>query len=121
MTRVVSLGGFADLPAEIRAGYVQIAALRAGADLTDSLVPAFFRRATAPVTMTLATMFVAGLPRPTLESLPTRPTGSPPCRTCGEHLAALRVPLVARVGDADVAVPPALRLEFLVQPGRRAA
>jgi 3-oxoadipate enol-lactonase len=116
--RVVSLGGLAELPAEAKAGFRGFAAaLRAGQSLDGVATQRFLSPAFATEHPDACARVEGWMHATTPENLARELDAMADAPSLLEGLASFEGTLVARVGELDVAVPPALS-EAMVSKAR---
>ena len=104
---IVSLGGFATLDEADRAAKRQLAfALRAGTDLSDAAPGLLLAPATIAARQDLVADVKGWLAATSPENLAAEQEAVAACEDLRPALCALGVPVLARVGALDVAIPP---------------
>jgi 3-oxoadipate enol-lactonase len=107
VTHVIALGGMATLPTDAREGQRQMAAgLRGGVDLVAIVVEKLFSPGYAATHPEVVPMVERWLRTTPVEVLAAEAEAIADMRDLRPMLARLEVPVLARVGDADVATPP---------------
>jgi 3-oxoadipate enol-lactonase len=104
---IVSLGGFATLDGEDRASKRQLAAaLRAGADLREAVPDLMLAPATIAARPDLVADVKGWLAATSAENLAAEQDAVAACEDLRPALRALSIPVLARVGTLDAAIPP---------------
>lgn len=113
MTQVISLGGFASLPAEVGYGLRQFAAgLRAGTDLRQAFVARMFSDSYARTHPDQVEDVLGWLLRSETEVIAAELEAAANAEDLRDHLRGLSIPILARVGELDASAPPSFSEEI---------